>query len=62
MESASFEMLEASVALAVLILSDAIKSAKRDFSTTILVTPTDSAFRAAQFHPWRRVLRTMKRL
>ena len=58
MESATFETLEATVAIAFLVLVDAIKSTKRNFSTTILVTPTDSPFMAAQFQPWRRLLRT----
>ena len=58
MEPATFETLEATVDLAVLILFDIIKSTKRNFSTTIPMTPPDSPFRAAQFQPWRRVLRT----
>ncbi len=46
-ESATFETLETAVDLAVLILFDARKSTKRDFSTTMLVTPPGSPFRVA---------------
>ena len=39
MESATFVELEAAVALAILILFDIRKSTKREFVTTMLVTP-----------------------
>ena len=59
MESAIFELLEAIVDLVVLMLFDARKSMERHFFTTMLVTSSDSIFRATQFQPWRKVLRTM---
>ena len=47
MESATLETLETTGDLTVLILFHVRKSTKRDFSTTILVPPPDSPFRAA---------------
>ena len=48
MESATFKTVKATGDLAVLIIFDAMKSMKRDFSTTMLVTPPDSPFREAR--------------
>ena len=62
MESVTFKTLKTAHDLDKIILFDIIKSTKRNFCTTILVTPPDSPQRATQFQPWRRVLRTMRLL
>ena len=51
MESVTFEMLETTVDVTVLILFDVIKSSKRYCSTTILVTSPDSPVMAATSNP-----------
>ena len=42
------------------LVSHVIKTTKRDFPTTMLVTPHDSPFRAAQTQPGRRVFRNIR--
>ena len=61
MELATFKTFKTAQDLRKIMRSDVKKTTKRDFSTTILVTPPDSPLRAAQFQPWRRVLRTIDR-
>ena len=58
MESATLETLETALAFSVSIIGTSENPRNVTFSTTMLVTPPDSPFRAAHFQPWRRMLRT----